>query len=261
VDVDPNQLELALLNLAVNARDAMPDGGRLGIRADEAASNENTRLPPGRYVRICVEDNGIGMDEQTLLRAVEPFFTTKAIGQGTGLGLSMVHGLAAQSGGDLLLESRPGKGTTAKLWLRVADVKPAERDPATAPARSGAATNATILLVDDEPVVRMGTAALLADGGYEVVEAASAEEALDLARNGLAPDALVTDFAMPGDSGVTLARKLREERPNLPVLLITGFASLSEADTSDVFRLDKPFRQAELLASLATAIERGRPSP
>lgn len=262
VDVDPNQLELALLNLAVNARDAMPQGGRLVIRAGEDLGADVARLGSGRFVRIAVEDTGVGMNEQTLRRAIEPFFTTKAIGQGTGLGLSMVHGLAAQSGGDFRLTSAPGQGTIAQLWLRAADAKPI-REVAVAKARSRAipAACATILLVDDEPLVRMGTAALLADGGYEVVQAASADEALQMVSNGLEFTALVTDYAMPGDSGVELARALRKQQPNLPVLLITGFASLTEPEAGDLARLEKPFRQADLLASVSEVISRDLHSP
>jgi signal transduction histidine kinase len=251
--VDPNQLELALLNLAVNGRDAMMNGGLLILRADEVFAPADSRLSPGRYVRILVQDNGIGMDPHTLSRAIEPFFTTKGIGQGTGLGLSMVHGLAAQSGGGFFLESEQGRGTTAQLWLPAADEMPSPTQiEELSVARLAHAS--TILLVDDEPLVRMATSAMLADGGYNVVEAASADEAVQLVRNGLKVDAMVTDFAMPGRSGAQLARELRVRYPTLPVLMITGFASLTEAEAGGLPRLEKPFRQTDLLSTLAAVI-------
>jgi PAS domain S-box-containing protein len=250
-DVDPNQLELALLNLAVNARDAMAEGGVLTIRATEDDTPDAPRMAPGRYVRISVQDTGAGMDEETLARAIEPFFTTKGIGQGTGLGLSMVHGLAAQSGGDFMLRSALGRGTTASLWLRVSDQAPEQRSGHDERVARSEAAMSTILLVDDEPLVRVGTAAMLSDGGYNVIEASSADEALQMIRSGLVIDAVVTDYAMPGTSGAQLARILRNERAALPILLITGFATLTDMEAGDLTLLPKPFRQTELLSSLA----------
>ena len=191
------------------------------------------------------------MDEHTLARSIEPFFTTKGIGQGTGLGLSMVHGLAAQSGGDFALESFPDRGTTAHLWLRVADELPEKSTEQADRNTILPVAKATVLLVDDEPLARIGTSAMLEDGGYNVIEASSASEALQLLQNGLKVDALVTDYAMPGATGTQLADELRNERPNLPILLITGFASLTDAEAGDLARLAKPFRQTELLSSLA----------
>ncbi|MDY6944685.1 MAG: PAS domain-containing protein [Pseudomonadota bacterium] len=253
-NVDPNQLELALLNLAVNARDAMPEGGSLFVRAYEATIASSKRLPPGCYVRIDVKDSGCGMDEATLSRAIEPFFTTKSVGQGTGLGLSMVHGLAAQLGGDFVMESRPQQGTTASLWLPTTGPEvptvPADDHPEVAAIEP----IETILLVDDEPLVRMGTSMMLADAGYSVIEAAAPEEAIKLIRDGLGVDLLITDFAMPKMNGAELAVEMRKYQPTLPVLMITGFASLTDAQAGGLPRLAKPFRQTELIAQVAEVL-------
>ncbi|EYD75520.1 hypothetical protein Rumeso_02866 [Rubellimicrobium mesophilum DSM 19309] len=221
--VDPNQLELALLNLAVNARDAMPEGGRLTISA-QALPASDCRVPglsPGTYVRLSVTDTGEGMDEATLKRAVEPFFSTKGTGKGTGLGLSMVHGLAAQLGGLFKLSSRVGEGTMAVLWLPVAET-PAQSQISREDVAPGSSQPAMILVVDDEELVRQSVEEGLQELGYRVVPANSAEKALELVRAGLRPDALVTDHMMPGMSGAQLASELRRCLPGLPVLLITG---------------------------------------
>jgi len=252
--VDANQLELALLNLAVNARDAMPNGGTLTIDAREEAISRWSRLLPGHYVRIDVKDSGCGMDQETLLRAIEPFFTTKGVGQGTGLGLSMVHGLAAQLGGEFVLESELGRGTTASLWLPTTDATTAATHSDDSTGDPIAEAFETILLVDDEPLVRIGTAAMLEDAGYTVIEASAPEEALQAVRNGLKFDLLVTDFAMPAMNGVQLAAELRKHHPALPVLLITGFASKSESHVQGLPRLMKPFRQTELMAHVAEVL-------
>ncbi|MGT2513200.1 ATP-binding protein [Sphingomonas panni] len=243
---DLNQLEMALLNLAVNARDAMADGGTLTIGACRRSvqAGEVAGLAQGHYICLSVGDTGCGMDEDTLQRAIEPFFSTKGVGKGTGLGLSMVHGLTAQLGGGLTIDSAPGRGTTISLWLPVSMVtpageeRPAEQSPF--PTRLG-----TALLIDDEDLVRMSTAHMLADLSYNVVEAASAEEALRLIDNGLIPDVLITDHLMPGMSGADLARRLKHSHPALPVLIVSGYADESGID-ADIPRLTKPFRNAEL---------------
>jgi PAS domain S-box-containing protein len=248
---DANQLEMAILNLAVNARDAMPAGGTLTIAAtpETVAPGSPAGLAPGRYVRLAVADTGVGMDEATLRRAAEPFFSTKGVGRGTGLGLSMVHGLAAQLGGALTLDSGEGKGTTAALWLPVSEegrapaASPREPDPA------GAATAGTVLLVDDEALVRHSAADMLTELGYEVVEAESGEEALALV-DARAPDLVITDHLMPGLSGTDLARILAAERPELPVLIVSGYADL-DGLPAELPRLTKPFRQADLAARIA----------
>ncbi|MEH3158847.1 MAG: PAS domain-containing protein [Sphingomonas taxi] len=257
---DPNQLEMALLNLAVNARDAMPDGGTLRIAASAANAREGERpgLAAGDYVRLSVSDTGAGMDAATLQRAVEPFFSTKGIGKGTGLGLSMVHGLASQLGGALLLSSRPGEGTQIDLWLpqSTQPVAPDRTDPGSTPAVphcAEAPAAGTVLLVDDDTLVRMSTAEMLGELGFAVIEARSAEEALGILANGAAPDVLVTDHLMPGMSGSELARRLRTIAPGVPALVISGYAE-GEGLEPDLPRLTKPFRNAELARSLARLI-------
>jgi PAS domain S-box-containing protein len=253
--VDPNQLELALLNLAVNARDAMESGGTLTIvaQADHAGPDSPIGLAPGRYVRFQVTDTGSGMDEATLARAVEPFFSTKGVGQGTGLGLSMVHGLALQSGGAFHLASAVGVGTTATLWLPVAQEAPAAT-PGVQPEAPPAPHPARLLLVDDEPLVRAGTAALLQELGYKVTEAESAAEALDLVRTGLAPELVVTDQMMPGMTGMQLAAELRERLPGIAVLIITGYAALHAGEADGLEVLTKPFSFADLAARVAAMV-------
>jgi PAS domain S-box-containing protein len=247
---DANQLEMALLNLAVNARDAMPDGGTItiGAAAEEILKGHESDLPSGHYVRLSVTDTGAGMDKAILKRAIEPFFSTKGIGKGTGLGLSMVHGLVAQLGGAMAISSKPGLGTRVDLWLRLAD-EPAEvgrHDP----QRPLIAATGTALLVDDEDLVRASTAEMLNDLGYAVIEAASAEDALRLVAEGLQPDLLVTDHLMPGMDGVELARTLKQRIPALRQLIISGYAE-GEGLAPDLPRLEKPFRRDDLAETLA----------
>ncbi len=253
---DPNQLETALLNLAVNARDAMPEGGLITIWGREAAvGDDRPALAPGRYVRLCVTDTGVGMDAETLERATEPFFTTKGIGKGTGLGLSMVHGLAVQSGGALEVRSRPGEGSTVELWLPVAGA-----DVESAAARRPAPTQAEItmrplhiLTVDDDVLVLTNTAALLEDLGHEVVQAASAREGLDAIACHPELDLVVTDQAMPQMTGLQLAEAIAALRPGLPVIIATGYAETPAGLARDLPRLAKPFTQDELAQAVARA--------
>ena len=250
VMADPNQLEMALLNLSVNARDAMQDGGNLTITAvgERIELGHRSNLKPGNYVRVTVSDSGIGMDNATLARAIEPFFSTKGIGKGTGLGLSMVHGLALQLGGALTLSSKSGLGTTVELWLPVSTEAAVIAEAATELLVSAKAAGTT-LLVDDEELVRMSSADMLSDLGYEVVEAASAEEALALLDGGLAIDMLITDHLMPGMTGTDLCAIVRTRWPALPVLIVSGYADTDEIGL-DFPRLTKPFRQRDLAASL-----------
>ncbi|MGX9966892.1 ATP-binding protein [Roseomonas sp. F4] len=259
--VDPHALELALMNLVVNARDAMAEGGRIAVRLDaqSAPSAEApAALAPGAYLRIAVTDTGHGMDAATLARAVEPFFSTKGPGQGTGLGLSMVHGLALQSGGALQIASHPGQGTTATLWLPVSSEAPPTAETAAeseAPRGSG-----VVLLVDDEPLVLESSAALLSDLGYEVRTAESAAAALAMLRDGPLPVAVVTDHAMPGMTGAALVARLARENPGLPVILATGHAGpWPEGDGPP--RLAKPYTQAQLGRALAAILERAETGP
>ena len=260
---DPNQLELALLNLAINARDAMPSGGRLTLAAAAVTIDDSNEagLARGGYIRIVAADTGIGMDEATLARAIEPFFSTKGVGKGTGLGLSMVHGLAAQSGGTLLLKSRPGQGTTIELWLPATDeaasaIGEAAREP------QFARRAAKILLVDDEDLVRSATADMLRELGYIVAEAASGAQAIAVLRGGIGAEVLVTDYLMPGMTGAALIAELRASGHAIPTLLITGYANAGEDVPADVTRLAKPFRQVDLAAridQLLQAPKGGRP--
>jgi PAS domain S-box-containing protein len=250
---DANQLEMAILNLAVNARDAMPDGGVLTIsaRREQVFSGRKEKLSHGEYLCLSVADTGIGMDEKTATRAIEPFFSTKGIGKGTGLGLSMVHGLAAQLGGKLLLQSTPGSGTCVELWLPISS-QSAATDTPQSHTETSAPGFRRVLLVDDEELVRMSTAAMLMDLGFEVVEASSGEEALRLLDD-TTPDLLLTDHLMPGMSGVELANEARLRVPALPTLIISGYAEV-EGLAPDLPRLTKPFRNSELAECLASLI-------
>ncbi|WP_210528759.1 PAS domain-containing protein [Rubellimicrobium arenae] len=250
VQADANQLEMAILNLAVNARDAMPGGGSLRVAARAGLAAEGPSILPsaGRFVRLGVSDSGVGMDGATLARAIEPFFSTKGVGRGTGLGLSMVHGLASQLGGALAIQSHPGRGTTVELWLPQSVQAVAEpqvpEDGLTAPSAG------TALLVDDEDLVRASTAHMLVDMGYDVVEAATADAALDLVDEGLRPDLVVTDHLMPGMTGTALAHMLGQRFPDLSILVISGYAE-DGGIAADLHRLAKPFRQPELATALA----------
>lgn len=251
---DPNQLEMAILNLSVNARDAMPDGGRLSIsaRVAEISEGHHTGLKPGRFVRLSVADTGMGMDPETLKRAIEPFYSTKGIGKGTGLGLSMVHGLAAQLGGALTIESRQGLGTDVQLWLPTTEERAS--DPAHAEDLPSTTSAGVALVVDDEDIVRASTAEMLSELGYGVVEAASAEQALQLLAEGQKIDLLVTDHLMPGKTGTDLAREVLHRLPGTRTLIVSGYAD-AEGIAIDLPRLVKPFRLADLAASIAELVE------
>ncbi|HEY0802047.1 MAG TPA: response regulator [Steroidobacteraceae bacterium] len=279
--VDANQLELALLNLALNARDAMTEGGTVKItaRADTVTSTawanqhqtghqtgngmakplsdamNGASLPPGDYVRVTIVDTGVGMDEATLAKATEPFFTTKGPGKGTGLGLSMVHGLAAQSGGLLRIRSEPNAGTVVELWLPMAKTAPAVVlrapesliKPVTAPCR--------VLIVDDDTLVMTGTAALILDLGHTPVEAHSGAEALDMLDAGLKVDVVLTDHAMPAMTGLQLAERIHSRFPGIPIILATGYAELPvDPATLGIARLAKPCTQYEIAAAIHAAV-------
>lgn len=250
--IDPNQLELAILNLAVNAKDAMAGGGSLSIKVRHQHNSEGaTDLKPGDYVCLSVTDVGSGMDAATLSRAIEPFYTTKGPGKGTGLGLSMVHGLAAQSGGGLKIHSTPGIGTTAEIWL------PATTTAADAIRKqedfiSPQPHHSVILLVDDEDIVRGATADMLRELGHEVVEASSGTAALQVLQSRPEIEILISDHIMPGLQGRDLIRKAILERPDLKALLVTGYAQPEEAQEDGALRrLSKPFRAADLARELA----------
>jgi signal transduction histidine kinase len=262
IRVDPNQLELAILNLALNARDAMPQGGRLTIAADRqsVAANDIANLDAGDYVRLSVGDTGLGMDEATLKRAPEPFFTTKGVGKGTGLGLSMVYGLAAQSGGGARLSSHPGNGTTIELWFPVASTSEA-RPPRAAPVASAeAAAPCSVLFVDDDPMVSSSTVAMLEQLGHRVLAAPSGALALDVLRLEPKIDLVITDHAMPGMDGMELAERIRDMKPSLPIILATGYADVPASRDATITRIDKPYRLERLKALIAAVMGERRGS-
>ena len=256
VSTDSNQLEMALLNLAVNARDAMPEGGPVVIAArPETVALAHGRLQPGEYVCLSLTDTGEGMDEDTLAKAIDPFFTTKEVGKGTGLGLPMVHGLAEHSGGQLLLRSRKGQGTTAELWLPVAKKteKAAEAEaPAQVPAKEH--RRLIVLVVDDDPLVLTNMAAMLDDIGHRVFEAGSAREALTILRRESGIQLVITDQAMPQMTGMQLIEEIKDNWPDLPVILATGFAELPPGTDLRQITLAKPFRQHDLAHAVETAM-------
>jgi len=259
---DANQLEMILLNLAVNARDAMPNGGRIVIATQEKVLREGdgTRLKPGAYICLTVQDTGEGMDEATLQRAMEPFFTTKGPGKGTGLGLSMVHGVAEQSGGWFTLRSRKGEGTTAELWLPAAEkqapvVNRSEREGNDARLDR---VPLVVLAVDDDGLVLTNTVAMLDDLGHTGIAASSGKEALEILRQQDSVDLVITDYAMPHMTGLQLADAIKGEWPELPVIIATGFAEMESEAQSILPKLAKPFTEAELVKELERIVPTGR---
>ena len=252
--VDANQVELALLNLAVNSRDAMPAGGTLTLALDVAETDAASDLASGRYVRLTVADSGMGMDDETLRRAIEPFFSTKDVGKGTGLGLSMIHGLAQQLKGALRLFSTPGHGTRAELWLPVAHGAAIPAGPEPAGETSDEKRRATLLFVDDDFLIGLSTTSLLEDLGHTVVKASSGPEALEVLRSGRPIDLMITDYAMPGMTGLELAEEARALRPDLPILLATGYADLPTRPRIALPRLSKPYQQQQLAEQIQSLL-------
>jgi PAS domain S-box-containing protein len=256
VKTDPNQLEMALLNLSVNSRDAMPEGGSIVVAARlETVECGRGQLRPGSYVCLSVTDSGEGMDEATLSKAIDPFFTTKEVGKGTGLGLPMVHGLAQESGGDLVLKSRKGEGTTAELWLPIAEKFPVAAAETKAPAPSRGSPKLTVMVVDDDPLVLTNMAAMLEDLGHTVFEAASAHDALAILRREKAIQLVLTDQAMPQMTGLQLIDEIKNGWPDLPVILATGFADLPPDTDPLQITLAKPFLQYDLAQAVVAALE------
>ncbi len=243
---DANQLEMALLNLVVNARDAMPDGGQIIIGAKKQAVRAgHPKLKPANYICLSVEDSGTGMDEETLSRAAEPFFTTKGPGKGTGLGLSMVHGVTEQFGGCFILKSKQGKGTTAEVWLPVADTKGLVVNREASQDEPVEYRPLVVLAVDDDLLVLTNTIAMLEDLGHTALDASSGSEALDLlARN--AVDLVITDQAMPNMTGVELANSVRQRWPQIPIIVATGYAEIEPSTELNFAKLSKPFTEAQL---------------
>jgi CheY-like chemotaxis protein len=253
---DPSQIELVLLNLAINARDAM-EGGVLTIttgNATLAAPSKPEEPPPGEYVEIAVADTGSGMSADVLAQAFEPFFTTKETGRGSGLGLSQVLGFAKQSGGGVKIVSSVGTGTSVHVYLPKAHVLGAV--PRTNGETIAAAPrNARVLLVDDEAPVREVIAQSLRDLGHEVIEVGSAGAALEVIEHDQAFDVALLDFAMPGMNGAELARQIRTRRPGLGILFVTGYAETDAlSDISDDRIIKKPLRQADLAEKLNAAL-------
>jgi CheY-like chemotaxis protein len=254
IKTDPNQLEMALLNLMVNARDAMPQGGPVIVAARSELVGKGKQLRPGSYVCVSVTDTGEGMDEATLSKAMDPFFTTKEVGKGTGLGLPMVHGLAQESDGALVLKSKKGQGTTAELWLPVAEKSPVVAKAAEVEAPTPI-KNLTVLVVDDDPLVLTNMAVMLDDLGHTVFEAASALDALTILRRESTIQLVLTDQAMPQMTGLQLIEQIKSGWPKLPVVLATGFAELPpDADPLQI-TLAKPFLQYDLEQAVKAALE------
>ncbi len=253
---DSNQLELALLNLATNARDAMPDGGTVTITAQPQVALElgDSQLPAGRYVCLSLTDTGEGMDATTLASARDPFFTTKGLGKGTGLGLSMVHGFIEQLGGRFILKSEKGQGTTAELWIPVALEGTASK-PQLSSAAPVSVPRLSVLVVDDDSLVLTSTSLLLEDLGHRVLGATSGEQALRLFDQGEVIDLMITDMAMPKMSGAQLAHAVRMLKPDLPIILATGYAERLEGFAAELPRLPKPFTQMGLVAIIAQSMK------
>jgi PAS domain S-box-containing protein len=252
---DQAQLELALVNLIINARDAMPNGGTVTISASnhKLTSDELNGLPHGEYVRIAVGDTGTGISREDLGKVMEPFFTTKEVGKGSGLGLSMVYGFAKQSNGAFAIESEVGRGTTAELWLPRGSAEARELAPPVERKRTGSTLKLRLLLVDDHAEVRSTTAAVLEDLGHEVVEATNGAEALKVMTNGDCNfDLLITDYAMPHQSGTEFLREARKLCPDVPALIVTGYAETDAIGDRpvNVEILLKPFTPTALEATI-----------
>jgi two-component system, cell cycle sensor histidine kinase and response regulator CckA len=250
VRVDRGQIEQVLVNLAVNARDAMPDGGRLTIGTSDADVVDSDDVPRGRYVVLQVTDKGVGMTPEILARVFEPFFTTKERGKGTGLGLATVYGIVQQSGGHVRVDSTPGSGTTFRIYLPRVEA-PVEAPREAAPVTAPEAGSETVLVAEDEPLVRVLVRKTLAQAGYRVLEAGGGEEALQLAaRHDGTIHLLVTDVVMPGMSGRELMRRLADVRPNVKVLYMSGYSDEAVArhgvlDAGTAF-MQKPFTPSVL---------------
>jgi PAS domain S-box-containing protein len=254
---DANQLETALLNLAINGRDAMPEGGTItiGITESQIAGAHPTNLPAGDYACLSVTDDGHGMDEATLARATEPFFTTKGIGKGTGLGLSMVDGLTGQSGGKLMVYSVPGRGTTIELWLPIASgLDAAERDSTSAPETAATKRQLSVLTVDDDSLVLANMTAMLEDLGHKVIAVSSGARAIEVVETTATIDVLITDQAMPVMTGLQLIGAARARRPTLPAILATGYAELPQGVEASIRRLSKPYTQRALADALSLSV-------
>jgi len=257
VQVDPGELELVILNLAVNARDAMPEGGALLVRGENLADLADGEIT-GDYVRVSVIDSGTGMTPEVLARVFEPFFTTKDVGKGSGLGLAQVHGFATQSGGTVRIQSQPGRGTTIELYLPRSQHRPSSEPPVIdqGKRRPRKAGQGRILLVEDDNEVASLVRDMLEQLGYEVTRAASAVAALGALADGRSIDIVFSDVMMPGGmNGVQLAHEIRKRRSDIPVLLTSGYpgATLRDAEKEGLQILPKPYNIEELAATLQEA--------
>jgi signal transduction histidine kinase len=257
--IDPTQIELVILNLAINARDAMEVGGSLTVETANVVLGPPVRPEEpaaGEYVMVAVADTGSGMTDEVLAKVFEPFFTTKEVGKGSGLGLSQVFGLAKQSGGGVRIDSQPGAGASVKVFLPRAAAAPLAAEAHPAEEFHPRPKDVNVLLVDDDSAVREVTAGILSDLGYGVIEAGSGGAALDVIERSPHIDLLLLDFAMPGMNGAEVAREVRARRPELPILFVTGYAdteALGEAgDDGAIIR--KPFVEKELAAKLRSAL-------
>ena len=254
VFVDAGQLEMALMNLMINARDAMPDGGNIVVSAKEAWFSRSVESPAQeKYICISVADSGSGMDDATLQRAMEPFFTTKGLGKGTGLGLSMIHGLAEQSGGKLVLSSVAGQGTTAQLWLPIssAALESAQSESEESHCDQATARSLKVLFVDDDPLVLMSTKAMIEDLGHRVLAVSDGLAALALIAEHDDIELVITDQVMPGMTGAELAQCILRLYPALPIVICSGFSDAPFINPIGLARLPKPFNQAELARAIA----------
>jgi signal transduction histidine kinase/CheY-like chemotaxis protein len=261
VSVDSGELELALLNLALNARDAMPDGGQVGLHARIADARDTGALPPGRYVMVAMTDSGVGVDAASIEHVFEPFFTTKAAGKGTGLGLSQVYGFCQQTGGTALISSVPQVGTTVSMLLPATTLAPDGAPPLAPAAELHAIAGRRVLLVEDNAELGETTARLLESYGCQVLRAPSAAHALQLLHDGANVDVVLSDVLMPGDmDGLTMARRLREMQPALPIVLISGY-STALTQAKDFVVLSKPCAPDELLGTLKRAIDSAAAAP
>jgi PAS domain S-box-containing protein len=253
IHVDPSQLELSILNLVINARDAMQDGGTLTIAAENAPTVAATLSEPD-FVRLSVRDTGAGMSPEVRARAFEPFYSTKGPGLGTGLGLSQVHGFAEQSGGSARIESAPGLGTTVILSLPRA-TKAMQALPEAAIAPAGTAEAGSILMVEDDDQVALVVQAMIEDLGYRVTRVGDALQALDLLDRGETFDLVFSDVVMPGElNGLQLAAVIRERRPGMQIVLTTGYAGVAESRTADYQVVPKPYTMAALDEAFRTAL-------
>lgn len=255
VFVDPGQLEMAIMNLMINARDAMPQGGNIVVSAKEALFSRSAEsAKQEKFICISVTDSGTGMDDATVQRAMEPFFTTKGLGKGTGLGLSMIHGLAEQSGGKLVLTSVAGSGTTAELWLPISLVVPEQtggRSTEVASEQPAPSRSLNVLFVDDDPLVLLSTRAMIEDLGHHVMAACDGPEALALIAQHDDFDLVITDHLMPDMNGTELAQHIAARCPALPIIISSGFIDTPSIAATGLPRLPKPFNQVELARAIA----------